>query len=139
MNERTRSAAAIAATIGIVGLLVGAPTSAAWPDTTSTTASMTAEVVAPPPSVTVTVPLIQLLSCQVRVSWTASPTGGVDGYDVVLLRNGTPVASTTVGPGVTSHTFTGQSILSGYSGRVTTTAAGFRSVDATGAGGTCLI
>ncbi len=141
-TRRTRPAAravAVAGALGLVGLLAGAPTSAAWPYTSSTAASMAAAVVAPPPSVTVTVPLIQLLSCQVRVSWTASPTPGVDGYDVVLLRNGSPVASTTTGPGTTSHTFTGQSILSGYQGRVTATAAGFRSVAVTSTSGTCLI
>ena len=143
MSARTRvlarPVAAVAGAVGMVGLLIGAPTSAAWPDTTATTASMAAQVVAPPPSVAVSVPLIQLLSCSVTVSWTSSPTPGVDGYDVVLLRNGSPVASTSTGPGATSHTFTGQSILSGYQGRVTATAAGFESVAVTSTPGTCLI
>lgn len=78
--------AAAAAVVGATAL----PASAAFSGSAALQAAVSTVTVSPPGGVTLTLASCQAVSMQVRLSWSASATPGVDGYLSSFLFNGQP-------------------------------------------------
>ena len=75
---------------GTILLGMALPANAAFSGSAAVSTAVSTVTVAPPGNVTLTLTSCQGVSMQVRLSWSASATPGVDGYQSSFLFNGQP-------------------------------------------------